>query len=229
MTSPPMDRKRLLDLAIALPAAALAAPAVAALAAAVKLTSPGPAFYVQERVGKDRRSFRLVKLRTMTRGADQAGPHVTAAGDARITPLGRLLRKTKLDELPQLWNVLTGDMSVVGPRPEAPRYVTDGRPEWDEVLSVRPGITDLASLTFRDEEALLAGVDDRERAYLEGVLPAKLRLAAEGVRQSSALYDLGIVVRTALAVFNHPAAAPRHDALEQAQAAIQASSAKVPR
>jgi lipopolysaccharide/colanic/teichoic acid biosynthesis glycosyltransferase len=218
--SGPDRRKRLLDLALTLPVLALAAPAIGALAAAVKLSSPGPAFFVQERVGQGGRRFRLFKLRTMTVGADRSGPHVTAAGDARITALGRLLRRTKLDELPQLLNVLRGDMSLVGPRPEAPRYVTPARPEWPGVLAARPGITDLASLTFRDEEALLAGVVDRERAYVEGILPAKLRLALEGVEQSSPRYDLEILARTVASVLNLPAARPRADALAQARAAI---------
>jgi lipopolysaccharide/colanic/teichoic acid biosynthesis glycosyltransferase len=213
-------RKRLFDLALALPVLGITAPAIGLLAAAVKVTSPGPAFFVQERVGQGGKPFRLFKLRTMTVGADKAGPHVTAAGDARVTRLGRLLRRTKLDELPQLINVLRGDMSLVGPRPEAPRYVTDRHPEWQGVLAARPGITDLASLTFRDEEALLAGVRDRERAYLEGILPAKLRLALEGVQKASARYDLEILARTVASVLNLEVARPDAQALDQAKAAI---------
>src|SRR6185436_8660408 len=127
----------------------------------------------------------------MIDGADKRGPAVTAGGDARITPLGALLRKTKLDELPQLWNVVRGDMSLVGPRPEAPRYVERYRPEWQRLFDVRPGITDEASLVFRDEESLLAVVsqEDREKAYVEAVLPAKLALALDGAARTSVAYD----------------------------------------
>jgi lipopolysaccharide/colanic/teichoic acid biosynthesis glycosyltransferase len=216
-----MTVKRLFDLAIALPAAIATAPLVAGLAAAVKLSSPGPAFFAQTRVGLRRRPIRVLKLRTMVDGADKKGPAVTAGGDSRITPLGALLRKTKLDELPQLWNVVRGDMSLVGPRPEAPRYVERYRPEWEALFSVRPGITDEASLVFRDEESLLAGVpgEDREQAYIEAVLPAKLALALEGVERDSLLYSAGVLARTALAVLR-PARLAEHPALVRARGEI---------
>jgi lipopolysaccharide/colanic/teichoic acid biosynthesis glycosyltransferase len=217
-----MSGKRLFDLAVALPAALFTAPLVAGLAAAVKLTSPGPAFFAQTRVGRGKKPIRVLKLRTMVDGADRKGPAVTAGGDRRITPLGALLRKTKLDELPQLWNVVRGDMSLVGPRPEAPRYVEKYRPEWDALFAVRPGITDEASLVFRDEESLLAGAADgeRERAYVEAVLPAKLALALEGARHDSPLYDVSVLARTALAVLR-PARLADHPALEAARRAIR--------
>jgi lipopolysaccharide/colanic/teichoic acid biosynthesis glycosyltransferase len=111
-----------------------------------------------------------------------------------------MLRRTKLDELPQLWNVIRGDMSLVGPRPEVPRYVAQYRPEWQRLFTVRPGITDLASITFRDEESLLALARDRDRAYREVIMPAKLALALEGVDHSSVGYDLRIIARTALSI-----------------------------
>jgi lipopolysaccharide/colanic/teichoic acid biosynthesis glycosyltransferase len=217
------NSKRLVDLALALPAAAASAPLVLVLAAAVKLSSPGPAFYVQTRVGRGRRPLRVFKLRSMRVDADRQGPHVTAAGDPRVTRLGAFLRRTKLDELPQLWNVVRGDMSLVGPRPEAERYVAQYRPEWLALLEVRPGITDLASLVFRDEESLLAGANDRERAYVEAVLPAKLKLALEGVARSSLRYDLEILVRTVLIVVRAGAALPpgAAAAIGQAAAAIE--------
>jgi lipopolysaccharide/colanic/teichoic acid biosynthesis glycosyltransferase len=200
--------KRLLDLALALPALVATTPLMAVLAAAVKLGSPGPAFYVQRRVGRGGRPLVLYKLRTMRVDADRVGPHVTAAGDPRVTGIGRVLRRSKLDELPQLWHVVRGDMSLVGPRPEAERYVSSYRPEWRHLLDVRPGITDLASLIFRDEESLLAQATDRERAYVEVVLPVKLRLALEGVASSSLVYDVGIIVRTVGVVLRVAAAMP---------------------
>ncbi|MBX7102021.1 MAG: sugar transferase [Myxococcaceae bacterium] len=215
-----MDSKRLLDLALTLPALPVVAPLVGALAVAVKLDSKGPAFFAQTRVGQGRRPLKLYKLRSMVDGADRKGPAVTSGGDPRVTRLGRILRKTKLDELPQLFNVVRGEMSLVGPRPEAPRYVERYRPEWEPLLEVRPGITDLASLVFRDEEAVLAPARDKERAYVEAVLPAKLSVALEGVRSSSLLYDLGILARTAAAVLKLPGRA-EHPAVAQARAAIE--------
>jgi lipopolysaccharide/colanic/teichoic acid biosynthesis glycosyltransferase len=190
--------KRLLDLALAGTGLVLGGPLLAVLAAAVKLDSPGSAFFVQTRVGKDHRPIRIVKLRTMS--ASGGGAQITASRDPRVTRVGRLLRMTKLDELPQLWNVLRGDMSIVGPRPEVPRYVERYRPEWRRLLSVRPGLTDLASLTFRDEERLLALARDRERAYTDVVMPMKLALALEGLERRSVLDDLAMIARTALAV-----------------------------
>jgi lipopolysaccharide/colanic/teichoic acid biosynthesis glycosyltransferase len=192
--------KRSLDVALAGMGLAVTAPLMAVLAAAVKLDSPGPALFVQHRIGRGRRPIRVVKLRTMTADAATRGPQVTAARDPRVTRVGAVLRKTKLDELPQLWNVLRGDMSLVGPRPEVERYVARYRPEWQRVFDVRPGITDLASLTFRDEERLLAMARDRERAYIEVLMPLKLQLALTGVAQSSVLADLSIIMKTALSV-----------------------------
>jgi lipopolysaccharide/colanic/teichoic acid biosynthesis glycosyltransferase len=155
---------------------------------------------VQTRVGRGKKPIRVAKFRTMVVDAERRGPVVTAARDPRITRVGALLRKAKLDELPQLWNILRGEMSIVGPRPEVPRYVEKYRPEWQKLLSVRPGLTDLASLTFRDEESLLALAHDRERAYTEVVMPMKLELALRGVEQRNVLFDLAVIARTAAAV-----------------------------
>ncbi len=216
-------RQRFIDLSLTLPALTIAAPLVGALALAVKLDSKGPAFFQQTRVGRGRRPLRLLKLRSMR--TDNSGPSVTAAGDPRITRVGRFIRKTKLDELPQLLSVIRGEMSLVGPRPEAERYVAQYRPEWEPLLNVRPGITDLASLVFRDEESLLAQANDRERAYVEAVMPAKLKVALEGVEKSSLLYDLGILARTAASVLKLPGLG-RHPAIEEAEAAIARLNAK---
>jgi len=191
--------KRVVDLALACAGLAFSAPVLAVLVAAVKLDSSGPALFTQTRIGRDRLPFRIVKLRTMATST-VSGTQITATGDRRITRVGRLLRATKLDELPQLWNVVRGDMSIVGPRPEVPHYVATYRPQWAALFQVRPGLTDLASLTFRDEERLLGLARDRERAYTEVIMPMKLELALEGLSHQSVIADLAIMARTALAV-----------------------------
>lgn len=189
--------KRALDVLLALTALLVLGPLMAALALAVRLDSPGPALFRQERVGLHGRRFRIRKFRTMhTHGP--AGPLVTASGDARVTRLGRWLRARKLDELPQLLDVLQGRMSLVGPRPEVPRFMELYPQEARSlILSVRPGITDPASIAFRDEEALLAAAPDAEHAYIHTIMPIKQRLYLEYVRQRSLRGDLAILLRTA--------------------------------
>ncbi|MDF1563925.1 MAG: sugar transferase [Deltaproteobacteria bacterium] len=194
--------KRLLDLALAGGGLAALWPLLLLLSVAVKLDSPGPAFYGHERVGRGWSRFKVWKFRTMVTGADRAGAAVTAGGDPRITRLGRLLRKTKLDELPQLWNVLVGEMSMVGPRPEAPRYAEAYREAYDEILSLRPGITDEAAITYRNEEEVLAAAEDPEAAYLEEVLPKKIELYREYLEEHSLAGDLELILRTLRAVVN---------------------------
>ncbi|MFN4118518.1 sugar transferase [Acidovorax sp.] len=198
--------KRLFDILFAASALLALAPLLAAIALWVRLDSPGPVLYRQTRVGRGGRHFRIAKFRTMRIGADQAGPAITIGADARITRAGHFLRRTKLDELPQFANVLCGDMSVVGPRPEVPRYVALYPPEVaQQVFSVRPGITDLASLAFRDESTLLAHSSDPERTYVHEILPAKLRYACEYARTQSLWLDLRIIARTAVAVLRSSA------------------------
>jgi lipopolysaccharide/colanic/teichoic acid biosynthesis glycosyltransferase len=192
--------KRAVDVAAAAFGLAALSPLLVALGAAVRLTSPGPALFRQERVGRGGRRFRIVKLRTMVDGAQAMGPELTAAGDARVTPLGRQLRRAKLDELPQLWNVLVGEMSLVGPRPEVPRFVAENALAYRSLLAVRPGITDPASLAFRHEEELLAARADRERAYSDEILPQKLALSRAWLERPSLLGDLRLVVRTLAAL-----------------------------
>jgi len=194
-------RRRALDLALAVPGLLLAAPVLLVLALLVKLTSAGPALYAQERIGRYGRPFRLYKFRSMHVGADRSGALVTGAGDPRVTPLGRWLRRTKLDELPQVWNVLCGEMSLVGPRPEVPRYVSYYTPEQCRVLEVRPGITDPATLDFRDEEVRLAAVplEEREMFYLNEILPRKLEINLAHLEQG-VVADLRILWRTVLAL-----------------------------
>jgi lipopolysaccharide/colanic/teichoic acid biosynthesis glycosyltransferase len=190
--------KRLVDLAAAAVGLLLLSPLLAAAAVAVKLSSPGPVLFRQERVGRYGRPFRIDKFRSMRVNA--TGPSVTAGGDARITRVGRLLRRTKLDELPQLWNVLVGDMSLVGPRPEVRRFVDRFPADYARILSIRPGITDFAAVEYRDEESVLAGAADAEAAYLETVLPAKIRLYHRYLDEMSLRTDLTLVVRTLAAL-----------------------------
>ena len=173
-------------------------PVIVLAGLAVKASSRGPAFFRQERVGRGGGSFTLWKLRTMRGGG--GGPQVTARGDSRVTGVGRFLRRTKLDELPQLWNVVRGDMSFVGPRPEVPRYVDRANPLWDLVLAVRPGITDPVTLELRDEEALLAGAADPESFYREELQPDKLRRYAEYLSRRTAWTDLNVVWKTVTAL-----------------------------
>lgn len=189
--------KRLFDLLLAALGLLLLAPLLLAVALWIKLDSRGPVLFRQERVGRFGRPFLIHKFRTMRVEAPALGPQITVGADARITRAGRFLRASKLDELPQLWDVLRGAMSLVGPRPEVPRYVALYPAELRElVLSVRPGITDPASLRFRHESELLAQAADPEREYVEVVLPAKLRLAADYVRQAGLLADLRLILAT---------------------------------
>jgi len=201
----PAATKRVFDVAAALAGLVLLAPLFAVVAVWIRLDSPGPVFFRQERVGRDGVPFRIHKFRTMRLAAESAGPALTVGADPRITRAGAFLRRTKLDELPQLIDVLRGAMSVVGPRPEVPRYVAGYPPEIRaKVLSVRPGITDPASLQFRDESTLLARAADPEREYREVVLPAKLRLAANYVDSATLAGDLRLIGSTLRALWRRP-------------------------
>ncbi len=196
--------KRLFDLLASGVGLLLLAPLLLLMALAIKLDSPGPVFFRQTRVGRHGVEFRIHKFRTMAHGGCSAEvdalapePQLTVGSDPRITRVGALLRRTKLDELAQLIDVLRGRMSLVGPRPEVPRYVaTYPQGLRDKVLSVRPGITDPASLAFRDEATLLACAADPEREYVEVVLPAKLRLSARYVDEATLVGDLRLIVST---------------------------------
>jgi lipopolysaccharide/colanic/teichoic acid biosynthesis glycosyltransferase len=188
--------RRALDVAVSGTVLLATAPLLAVLAFAVRATSKGPALFRHERVGRDGRPFQLLKLRTMVADAPARGGALTTPGDPRVTRLGAVLRRWKLDELPQLANVLRGDMSLVGPRPEVPRYVAGYTPRQRGVLRVRPGVTDPASLAYVDEAAVLARFDDCERAYVEVVLPAKLALSLEYLDRRTLRSDLGVLART---------------------------------
>ena len=162
----------------------------------IKLTGKGPIFYGQTRIGQFGKPFRIWKFRSMVVNADQTGLSLTKGEDPRVTWIGRLLRKTKLDELPQLWNVLVGDMSFVGPRPEVPRYVARYTPEQREILKYKPGITDMATMFFRNEEALLRGSGDLEGFYLQYCLPKKIELNLRYAQRASAFQDIWIIAQT---------------------------------
>ncbi|NYG32334.1 sugar transferase [Sphaerotilus montanus] len=193
--------KRLFDLLLSSLGLAVLALPLALVALAIKLDSPGPVFYRQVRVGLRGREFRIHKFRTMAHDPGDRGPQLTVGLDARITRVGAFLRRTKLDELAQLFDVFEGTMSLVGPRPEVPRYVALYPAALREkVLSVRPGITDFASIEYRDESTLLARSADPERTYREVILPTKLALQARYVDRSGLGTDLVLIGRTVWAI-----------------------------
>lgn len=194
---------RAVDVAVAAAGLVLLAPVLAVVALAVRLSSPGPVLFAQERVGLHGRRFRILKFRTMVAGAERRGGQLTVGGDPRITRVGAVLRATKLDELPQLWNVVRGDMRLVGPRPEVPRYVERYTPQQRRLLAVRPGITDPASLAFRDESRLLEAAEDPERLYVEQILPRKLAINADYLERRTLASDLRLVVSTLLVAVIH--------------------------
>ena len=192
--------KRLFDLLLAAAALLLLSPLMLAVAVAIRLDSPGPVFFRQQRVGRHGVPFNIHKFRSMRDGA--AGPALTVGADPRITRVGAWLRRLRLDELPQLLDVLQGTMSLVGPRPELPRYVAHYPPALRErALAVRPGITDPSSLEFLDEAARLAAAADPEREYIERILPAKLQCAADYAARASLATDLDVLWRTARALW----------------------------
>lgn len=188
--------KRTFDIIVAGLALMVLWPAMLLIAMAIRLTSPGPVLYRQTRMGQGLKPFAILKFRTMVVDADKLGLPLTAGADPRITPIGRFLRKSKLDELPQLINVVKGDMSIVGPRPEVPKYVELFPQEFAEILQLRPGLTDLASIKYRDEAALLAAAADPEHEYQTRVLPDKLELARQYVEHSSLRLDVWLILRT---------------------------------
>ena len=167
------------------------------IAIAIRRDSKGPVFYKARRVGRYGKVFRLYKFRSMVVDADQKGPGITSAGDTRITSVGRFLRRTKLDELPQLINVLRGDMSLVGPRPEDPRYVELYTSEQREILQYRPGITSMASLTYRNEDQFLTG-SDWEQRYINEIMPAKLTIDLKYCLHANVFADIWLILKTVI-------------------------------
>ena len=192
--------KRLMDIAVSGGALLVLWPLLLLIALAIKIDDPGPVFYRQVRVGRNGKEFRIFKFRTMIVDADKKGLQITVGKDNRITRMGRFLRKTKLDELAQLINVFVGDMSFVGPRPEVPRYVNLYTPYQRQVLLVRPGITDYASIAYRNENDLLASAEDPEKMYIDVIMPDKIELNMKYLREISPLADLKLIFGTIAAV-----------------------------
>ncbi len=192
--------KRTFDLVVSLAILSLVLPILVFLIPILLFTQGRPIFFFQERVGRGGKPFHLYKFRTMIPNAESVGPKVTVGGDPRITAIGRILRKTKLDELPQLFNVLRGDMSLVGPRPEVDEYVRLYDDTQQMVLSVRPGITDVASLKYFDESERLAKQVNPREYYIDVIMPDKIKLNLEYIEKASILQDLAIVAKTALRI-----------------------------
>lgn len=195
--------KRLFDIIFSLVGLIIASPIILLVALVVKLTSPGPVFYKGIRIGKNNRPFKMLKFRTMVVDADKIGGPSTSADDPRLTKIGLFLKKYQLDELPQLLNILKGDMSFVGPRPEVKMYVELMTQEQKNViLSLRPGLTDWASLWNFHEGEILKGSSDPEKTYLEKIRPEKIRLQIKYVKERNFLTDLGIILKTIIKVFS---------------------------
>ena len=197
---PQLALKRLMDVVISGCALLVLWPLLLLIALAIKIDDPGPVFYRQVRVGRNGKEFRIFKFRTMVVDADKKGLQITVGRDSRITRMGAFLRKTKLDELAQLLNVFIGDMSFVGPRPEVPKYVSMYTPYQRQVLLVRPGITDYASIAYRNENDLLASSDDPERMYIDVIMPDKIELNMKYLREISPIADLRLIFGTIWAV-----------------------------
>jgi lipopolysaccharide/colanic/teichoic acid biosynthesis glycosyltransferase len=193
--------KQAFDIIVAFVGLLFLSPLLLLVALLIKIDSQGPVFFRQERIGRGFRAFLIYKFRTMVEDASRKGGSITFGVDPRITRVGRVLRKTKIDELPQLINVLRGEMSFVGPRPEVRQYVELFRQDYEEILKVLPGITDLASLRYRHEAEILGRCENPEEEYVRRVLPEKIRLAKEYVRRSSLLLDVVLIFKTILRVF----------------------------
>ncbi len=189
-----MACKRAFDILCSFLGLTVLSPVLLVVSVLVAVTSPGGVFFRQERIGKDGKPFRIFKFRSMRK--DNAGLKITTGNDSRITPVGRFLRKSKIDELPQLINVLVGDMSFVGPRPEVADYVNLYTPYQRQVLLVRPGITGLASIRFRNENDLLTASDDPNRTYVEQIMPRKIDLDLEYIPHASVFYDIKLIFQT---------------------------------
>lgn len=190
--------KRLFDLTVSFLGLILLSPLLALVGMLIRMDSRGSVFFLGQRVGKGGQVFRIIKFRTMVENADCAGPGITSAGDSRVTRIGRFLRQAKIDELPQLWNVLRGDMSLVGPRPEDPRYVALYDDRQRQILDVRPGLTSPASIQYRNEEALLA--EKGLGAYETHIMPKKIAADLEYIQHRTFWRDLRILLRTVIEI-----------------------------
>ncbi len=193
--------KRFFDILLSLCVIIVGLPLAAVIAVLIVVDSKGPVFYRQVRVGRNNKDFRLLKFRTMRTGADKSGLLTVGNDDNRITGVGKFLRKYKIDEFPQFVNILVGDMSIVGPRPEVRKYVDMYSERQMRVLSVRPGLTDYASIKYVDENALLSASDDPESTYVNKIMPDKLELNLKYIDNLSILEDVKIIFQTIIAIF----------------------------
>jgi len=192
--------KRVLDFVLSLIGLIILLPVFVVIAFFIKKEDGGTVFFRQTRVGQYGRPFRIYKFRTMVENAEKMGAQITTGGDPRVTKVGRFLRKYKLDELPQLINVLKGEMSLVGPRPEVPKYVEIYKDEYEEILQVKPGITDFASLEYIDEEKLLKDGENPEEVYINKVLPEKIKYYKKYINRIGFRTDMGLILKTLLRI-----------------------------
>lgn len=188
--------KRFFDIVVSFIGILILLPIFLIIAIVIKLSSKGPVFFRQVRVGKGGKEFRIFKFRTMVVDAEKKGMQITVDGDSRITKPGKFLRKSKMDELPQLINVLIGDMSFVGPRPEVPKYVAMYNENQRSILKIRPGITDIASIIYRDENLILAKSENPEETYIKEIMPKKIELNVKYIKKMSVIYDIGLIFKT---------------------------------
>lgn len=197
-----MSAKRVLDLVLTIPGLIVLSPFLLVIMILIKLSSPGPVFFCQERVGRYGKIFKIFKFRTMITNAESYGKQITVGDDFRITKIGRILRKYKIDELPQLINVIRGEMSLVGPRPEVPRYVAEYPESLKEViLSIPPGITDYASIEYKEESKLLSLSENPEETYIKDILPIKCNYYIKYVKEKSIWLDLKLIFLTVREIF----------------------------
>ena len=188
--------KRIFDIIATIIGLVLLLPIILPICLWIKLSSKGPLFYSQNRVGKNFKEFKVYKFRSMVINADTIGPSVTSGDDPRITKVGKIIRKTKIDELPQLLNVIKGDMSLVGPRPEVMKFVKKKKEDYKVILSIKPGITDNAAIEFRDEETIMEQYIDKEKAYIDIILPKKIKLYNYYISNISFLNDIKLILKT---------------------------------
>ena len=188
--------KRIFDIVATLIGGILLLPLIIVIIIWIKTTSKGPLFYIQKRVGLNFKEFNLYKFRSMVVNADRIGPSVTSGDDPRITKIGKILRRTKIDELPQLINVLKGDMSLVGPRPEVIKFVEQKKEDYKIILSIKPGITDNAAIEYRNEETIMEQYENKEKAYIDIVLPQKIKLYKKYINNISFIGDLKLILKT---------------------------------
>jgi len=188
--------KRIFDLILSIPSFIILSPIFLIASILIKIETPGTVTFAQERIGRGGKSFKLYKFRTMVKDASKIGPLITTKNDPRITKIGRLLRKFKIDEMLQIANIIKGDMSVIGPRPEIKKYIDVFKKDYEEVLKIKPGMTDYALIAFRNEEEILAKFNDIEEGYIKEVMPEKIKLYKKYMDEMSLLTDIKIFFLT---------------------------------